>query len=475
MASKSFFISKDHPEYQTSLLYMLRLSGPMVVSTVSFTIMQFVDRFMLSRLGTDALAAVSPVGFVSLLPSGFALGVSTGLNTFVSQSLGRGEKAACSNYFWQLLYMGLAYCLAVVALMGPTAPLIFKAMGQPEAVAKLEVVYFRILLYAHVAAVINWSSNQFFMGIHKPVVTMCSNLCGQAVNVIANYTLIFGKFGFPAMGIAGAGWGTFIGIGCAALINVAVFLSGPMNRQFNTRRTLNVNVGKMRDLLGVGVPAGVALMVNVAVWGVALTALVGRFGKNALAATSAVLAYTNLSAMPIVGISTALTAAVGKVIGAGRKNLAMRQTKVAVRVALIYMGLVGACFLFLRNSLMVFWSQDAEVIDIGSRLLVCAAFYQMFHAARIVYGGALRGAGDTMWLALVSGVGAIVVVGLGGSVVVRALPSAGAVGPWIVATASIVAVGLANRWRFHSRRWMRIDLFKRRGGPAPLPVEPPNE
>ena len=450
---------------------MLRLSAPMVVSTVSFTVMQFVDRFMVSRLGTNALAAVLPAGFVSFLPAGFAMGVMTSLNTFVSQSLGRGEKARCANYFWQMIYLGFAYGLVVVMAMWPTAPWIFKMMGQPAPVAELEVIYLRIMLYAHIAAVVNWSSNQFFMGIHKPVITMCSSLCGQAVNIIANYALIFGKFGLPAMGIAGAGWGTFIGIGVAALINISVFLSGPVNRRFKSRHTLSLDVRKMRDLLGVGIPAGIGLMVNVAVWGVVLIALVGRFGRDALAATSAVLAYTNLSAMPIVGISTALTAATGKAIGAGKKKLALKQARLCLRVGLIYMGLVGACFFFLRDALMVFWSNDPEVMAAGAKILVCAAFYQVFHATRIIYGGALRGAGDTMWLALVSGVGALGILGIGGALTVRLFPAFGALGPWTLAAFSIVVVGLANRWRFKSKRWMQIDLFKHRA----VPVSPSAE
>jgi len=471
MTSEPTFTPADHRDYETSLLYMLKLSGPMVISTVSFTIMQFVDRFMVSRLGTDALAAVLPAGFVSLLPGGFALGAITSLNTFVSQSLGRGEKAQCANYFWQMLYMGLAYFLVVVAVMSPLAPLIFRFMGQPESVAELEVIYLRIMLYAHIAAVVNWSSNQFFMGIHKPLITMCSSLCGQVVNVLANYALIFGKFGFPALGIAGAAWGTFIGIAAAAFINIALFLSGPVNRQFQSRRTWFLDARKMRDLLGVGLPAGVGLMVNVAVWGVILFALVGRFGKEALAATSAVLSYTNVSAMPIVGISTALTAAVGKEIGAGRKTAALKQTHISLKVAMVYMGLVGACFLFLRDALMVFWSRDPEVIEIGTRMLICAAIYQMFYAARIIYGGALRGAGDTRWLAFISGVGALGILGAGGLLVAWLVPSLGALGPWIAAALSIVTVGLANRRRFLGKRWTRIDLFQDRAVTPSAPMD----
>lgn len=456
---------------ETSLGYMLKLASPVVVTTISFTIMQFVDRFMVSRLGTDELAAILPAGFVSFLAGGFAMGTMTSLNTFISQSLGRGATKDCSNYLWQTIFMGFAYFVVVIAVMWPSAPWIFKMMGQEGPVAQMEVIYLRIMLYAHVLAVINWSCNQFFMGIHRPAITMCASLCGQIVNVIANYVLIFGKLGFPRLGIAGAGWGTFIGIGVAACVNIAILFSGRMNRAFQTRRSLNINFGRMYDLLKVGLPAGLGLSVNVAFWGVILVWLVGKFGNEALAATSAVLSYTSFSVMPVVGISTALAAAVGKSIGAGKKDLAIKQTSVCLRLGLAYMGMVGVLFYLFRESLMSLWSTDEKVIGIGANILICAAFYQAFHAARIIYGGSLRGAGDTVWLAVVSAVGSVLIMGVGGIMIVSFYPNLGAVGPWLAATLSIVAVGLANRWRFKSNRWKKIDLFRRGAPSVPLKAE----
>jgi len=468
MTDKSSLLSSSDGEDPTSLRYMLKLAAPMVVTTISFTVMQFVDRLMVSRLGTDALAAILPAGFVSFLPGGFAIGAITSLNTFVSQSHGRGDKRDCSNYFWQAIYMGIVYFLAVVVIMWPTAPWIFRAMGHPSAVVAMEVIYLRIMLYAHILAVINWSSGQFFMGIHRPIITMCASLCGQVVNVAANYVLIFGKLGFPEMGIAGAGWGTFIGIGVSACVNMSLFLSSNINANFKSRRTLNIDFGKMYDLLKVGLPAGFGLMVNIAFWGVILFGLVGKFGTEALAATSAVLSYTSLSVMPVVGIATALTAAVGKTIGRGKKDIAMKQTRVCLKVALVYMGLVGICFVVFRDALMKFLSTDDKVIEVGVKILICAAIYQAFHAARTIYSGSLRGAGDTVWLAIISAVGAVVILGLGGWLIAKFFPSFGALGPWSAATVSIIAVGLANRWRFKSKKWMSIDLFKRRAVSVPI-------
>ena len=472
MTNISSLPSQSATSDETSLRYMLKLAAPMVITTISFTIMQFVDRSMISRLGTEALAAIWPAALVCFVPGGFAMGALASLNTYVSQSLGRGDKKDCSSYFWQALYMGVLYFIVVVIFMWPAAPLIFKLMGQPPGVLEMEVVYFRVMLFANIIAVVNWSCNQFFMGIHRPIITMCASLCGQLVNVAANYVLIFGKFGFPAMGIAGAGWGTFIGMTIAACINVYVYLSPDMNSAFQSRETLSINFNKMKDLLKIGLPSGIGLMVNVALWGVVLSSLIGRFNKEALAATSAVLSYTSLSVMPVVGISMALTAAVGKMIGLGKKEQAIKQTNLCVRISMVYMGLMGVCFVLFRNHLMAFLSADNKVIETGVNILLCASVYQIFHAARIIYGGSLRGAGDTVWLAAVSAMGAVLILGLGGLLLTIFFPSLGALGPWIAATFSVVTVGLANRWRFKSNRWMKIDLFKRRTADVPVQTEP---
>ncbi|MHC4122230.1 MAG: MATE family efflux transporter [Planctomycetota bacterium] len=455
----------------TSLKYMLKLSAPMIVTNISFTVMQFVDRFMVSRLGTEALAAVLPAGIASFLPASLALGVITSVNTFVSQSFGRGDKKACSSYCWQMIYMGLIYSVLALVALWPIAHWIFKTMGYDPEVVQMEVVYFRIMLYCQIAAIFIWTSSQFFMGIHRPIITMYAALVSQTVNVAANYVLIFGKFGFPQMGIKGAALGTLTGVLVGAGIKMGMFLTGNINTTFKSRQTLRIDASKMMGLIKVGFPAGLGLMINIAFWSMILLTLVSRFGKEASAATTAVFACINVSVMPIVGIGTALTAAIGKAIGEGKKNIALKQTSVCLRIGLIYMGLIGLCFFVFRYGLMEFWSSDDKVIQIGVNLLVCAAIFQVFDAATLIYSGSLRGAGDTIWLASVSAAGAILILGLGGIFILNFFPELGPLGPWIAATVNIVAVGLANRWRFKSKRWMKIDIFKRHAVGFPVEIE----
>ena len=136
------------------------------------------------------------------------------------------------------------------------------------------------------------------------------------------------------------------------------------------------------------------------------------------------------------------------------------------------MGIMGVCFYLFRERIMAFWSDDPEVVRVGTGILICAAIFQVFDAAVITYNGALRGAGDTLWLASVSAVGTMLILGAGGLLILKFFPQLGPLGPWIAFTVNIIVVGLANRWRFKSNRWMKIDLFKHAPGPGPVEIEP---
>lgn len=446
---------------ETSLGHMLHVAGPMIVATVSYTLMQFVDRLMVAYHSETELAAVLPASIVSFVPSSFMLGVLTTVNTFVSQSLGRRQYRDCSHYCWQAIYIGLAYSVVTIAVVWPLAAPLFHVMQQPAAIIPLEVTYLRIMLIGQFVVVFIWATNQFFMGIHRPSITMVTALLSQVVNVLANYVLIFGKWGFPEMGIAGAGWGTIIGAVVNAVTRSLFFVSPSIHRQFYSRATFGVDPAKIGDLIKIGTPAGFAMCVKASLVGALLFRLIGVFGEGALAATSAVYSCTTLSFMPVVGLGIALTATVGRSIGRSRQDIAVAQTRLCLRLSLAYMGLVGLIFFFFRAPIIGFWQLSTEATALGMRLLICAAVFQVFDAAVITYSGVLRGAGDTWWLGLVTTTGAIIFLGLGGWLIVTYLPHWGAVGPWIAYTLHVIFVGLAHRRRFRGNLWQAIDLFKR--------------
>ena len=378
------------PDDETSWRFMLKVASPMVVATISYTLMQFVDRLMVAHYSKEALAAVLPASMLGFLPSSFMLGVMTTVNTYVSQCFGRKVYRDCSHYCWQAVYLGLTYTCCTFVIFWPLAPRIFSLMAQPADIIPLEVTYLRIMLVGQFVVVFIWATNQFFMGVHRAEVTMITALISQFVNVAANYVLIFGKFGFPEMGIAGAAWGTVIGAAVNALTRTFWFLGPSTHKQFHSRSTLGFDLAKIWDLLKIGSPAGFSFCVNTAFVGALLFTLIGRFGADALAATSATYSCMTVSFMPVVGMGIALTAVVGKSIGRGDKAAATEQTRRTLLVAVLYMGAVGAGFYVFRHDIIRIWSLNGTASALGAKLLICAAVFQIFDAVLITYSGALR-------------------------------------------------------------------------------------
>ncbi len=446
-------------DHEASFGYILKLAFPMIVTYMSFTLMQFVDRYMVSFLGTEELAAVLPASAVSFLFSSFALGIIKTLNTFVSQSNGRGDRFGCSNYCWHCVYIGVFYFLIIITFVWPGAPFLFKLMGHEGTVAELEVVYFRIMLYCHLGAIFIWSPGHFFMGLHRTKIMMVAALIGHWLNATFNYLLIFGKFGFPEMGFEGAAWGTFIGIIAEAIILMGTFLLGPLGRSYHSYKALKPDFTKFKNLLKIGIPSATGFVIHIPLFSFILLFLIGRYGKAPLAATNAVLTSTNLAFMPLIGISNALTAIMGKAIGAQRKDIGIKQTNKCLKAVLVYGLIISALYITFKEQLIGIWSSDPAVIAAGNKIFVLAAIFIFFNSFLLVLTGSLRGAGDTFWLASMSGLGCFFILGMGGLVITNVFPGLGATGPWLAAVLYAFSVAGMNAWRFRSNGWAKINIF----------------
>jgi MATE family multidrug resistance protein len=138
-----------------------------------------------------------------------------------------------------------------------------------------------------------------------------------------------------------------------------------------------------------------------------------------------------------------------------------------------YMAAAAIIFLSARHELIWLFNQNAEVIRVGSAVLVCAAIFQVFDAMAVGYNSALRGAGDTLWPSVMFIITHWVIIIGGGFAVAHGYPQLGSVGPWIAATILIVLVGWLLYWRWHTRKWMEIDIFKHEKAAPDLPAEEP--
>lgn len=457
-------------------LSLALLAGPIIATMISRTVMSFADFWMVSELSDEAMAAVMPAGISVWCLVCFGFGVVTVTNTFVSQSLGKGEHSECSRYTWQGLYV--AAVLGVIVLpVWWLAPSYFAFAGHAPEVQRLEVIYFRVSLFSIMPAVAANVVANFFNGIHKPSVGLFAAVTANSFNIFGNYVLIFGKLGFPELGIAGAAWATAASSLLQVVILMTYWLGPKYAREFASRTTWRPNWKQIKRIFRVGLPVGLHWESDILGFTIFTVFMVGEYGTAQLAANNLAFKFLEVAFMPVVGLSIALTAAVGKAIGLGRPDYARLVTRWAISAALCYMALIASIYLGFRYELpgLIRDDLDPEVIAWSAKLLVLCAAFQLFDAFGITMTGALRGAGDTFWPGMTTFLLTATVFMGGGFAMMRFAPGLESVGPWIAATAFISVYGIIMAARWWYGPWEKIDLFADRRAPesaAALAVEP---
>jgi MATE family multidrug resistance protein len=251
-----------------------------------------------------------------------------------------------------------------------------------------------------------------------------------------------------------------------ALIPLAIFLSRRLDRLYAIRAQWRPDRAAIVDVLRLGWPAGLQFANEMVCWALFMTVLAGGFGSEHMTAGWAAMRFVHISFMPAVGLSTAATSLVGKHVGERNLDRAVRSAHVAVGMAVLWMGACALMFVLFRHQLTdVFIDADTaadsaeRIRAIGAGIFICASVFQLLDAVGIVYTGALRGAGDTLFPGLATVVLSWVVIIGGGVVMTRVYPQLESVGPWIAATAYIVVLGIVLAGRFERGGWRRLHLL----------------
>jgi len=436
---------------------VMTMAGPIVISAMSFVAMDFADKLMVAQLGTENLAAIGSASIWAYVLGTIILGVVGCVSTFVSQSIGRGEPTRAGSYTWQAFYVSLlAGVLAL--LLWPASGTLFGLMGHSEAATKLEIAYFNVRLLGYLPMAWGTALIAFYQGINRPAVTMYVVVIANITNIVFNYGLIFGKLGMPQLGIAGAAWGTIASQYVQAVLMHLLFVSKGTDREYHTRETWRFDPHRFWELLRIGAPAGASMMLDVAIWGIFISFVVGRFGDKALAANNAALSIMHISFVPAIALNQAIAPIVGKWIGSGDIALAKARTFTALKIAGIYMLVAGIFFAIFGAPIIAIFNDDPEVILLGWQLLVIAAVFQLSDSTQIVLMGALRGAGDTRWVMMATLIGAYFCF-LPLACFLALVYPGGPFWAWVGASIYIIGLSITLMRRFLSERWRHINIF----------------
>jgi len=388
----------------STLRELLRLSLPMVVSQGAFAVMVFTDRLFMSYIDAAHIAAALGGGVASFVCFSLFMGVISYGNALVAQYYGTGKLSRCPLVATQgvLIALGSTPILFLLAFYGGD---VFGLMGHDPAQVPLERLYFHVLMAGSVLTLIKASLASYFAGIGRTRVVMIADLLGAVLNVPLSWLLIFGKFGLPQFGIAGAGLGTI----AATVFSIGIFLSFYLSRehrqQFGVGESLRLDRGIMRRYLRLGLPSGLETFMNIATFNLFLL-LFQSYGVVQGAAMAIVFNWDFLSFIPMTGLSIGVMSLIGRFVGGGDMRRSNQVISSGFIVALGYSGLLAVLFLLFREHLVnVFDTHEEQFVRIralASYMMIGLGTYVLADAIILVSSGTLRGAGDTRWIMVTS-------------------------------------------------------------------------
>jgi len=444
---------------------VMAMSWPIILGSFSYVIMDFTDKMMSGWLGAEALAAGPSAGLWSFTLSTLFLGILSCVSTFVGQCEGRGEHRNCGRYTWQGLHISLLTGFGTL-LLWPFAGVLFDSMNNSDTVKEMATGYFQIRLLGYVPMAWTTVLAGFFQATNRQHVPMWIAMVGCALNIGANFVLMYGLGPFPEMGIYGLATGTVFAQYAQMVLMTIVFFAPEAARKYHTRTAWAIDFGRIKEFIIIGLPNGITFLFDILNWAIFTTHIVGRFGDITLSAHNAALGLMHLAFMPAVAINNGIAAIVGQWVGRGRADIAEARTYTAIRIAMVYMAAVGILNAYFGEQIIRFaFNAGDEAARVGHGLLMLAVIFQAFDAINIVTAGALRGAGDTRWMMWLTMIGNYTVF-LPSAIIVAIWFDTGAFGGWSAATCYIIALSGAMLLRFRSGHWRNINIFREKAAPG---------
>lgn len=440
---------------------MLLIALPMFISMGCDAIMTFTDRLFLSKLSPDHMNAALAGGiFLSTLTL-FFIGLISYSTALVAQYLGAGFKSRASVTTFQAILIALiAYPLLLVTT--PLAEGIFQYMNLPPNQIPLQIEYFSVLLWGTIFMMLRAAFSSFFSGIGRTRAVMIAGFVSLFTNVFFNYVLIFGKMGFPALGMKGAALGTNIGGFAGVTVLFALYLSKQNRATFQIRQSFRFNANIMKKLLWYGLPQGIESFMNLAAFTV-ITLLLHSEGEVVATASSIMFNWDYIAFMPLTGFQVAVTSLVGKYMGAKDVKSATKVAFSGIKTGLLYSIILFIFYAFFPHILVnVFRPEEAsavfnEALPMAITMLRWAILYVIGDAISISLVGALRGAGDTHWTMVVF----IAMHWLAAGVLYLFLKvfKAPATLSWGALVVTFFLFGIVLIFRFKQGKWKTLDII----------------
>ena len=431
---------------------MIVLAVPVVLSELGWMAQGVVDNIMVGRLGPAAIGAVALGNAVYYTPCLFGIGLLLGLDTLVSQAYGRQDHEECHRWLAQGVYLACIITPPLMILVA-AASYGFTRFGVIPEVALLSGGYLRLLNWGTLPLLLYGGTRRYLQGVGQVRVITATYVLANLLNWFGNWVLIYGKFGFPALGVNGSAIST-----CIARVAMAAALLGFAWRYENNRgpplfrHWAGPQIQRLRQLVRLGGPAAGQIVLEVGAWNFS-TFSAGYLNSVALATHAIALNYASISYMVPLGMSAAAAVSVGHAVGAGDPARARRAGWLALALGTSFMCLAGIVFFVAPRPLISLYTSDPRVLAVGPSLLWIAAAFQIFDGIQTVCTGALRGLGETRVPMFANLVG-YWVIGLPLGLTLCFVLHWGIYGTWIGLTLALIVISLTLllRWNRDSAK-----------------------
>jgi MATE family multidrug resistance protein len=380
---------------------MLALATPVVTAELGWVTMGIVDTVMVGGLGASAIGAVGLASMLFFAVAVFAMGLLLGLDPLVSQAFGARRLDECHRWLVDGVWLSALVTPPVVAIvLAMNASL--HLWGLPPEVLVLSRPYMVILTWSLPPLLLYVAFRRYLQAMNLVQPVMFALVAANLVNGFANWILIYGHLGLPAMGVPGSAVATLVArIFMAGWLLIAILraearwppaLSGVEGRLRDT--PLGIDLARLRRLFWLGFPAAGQAVFEVGVFSAA-TALAARVSANALAAHQIALNLAAFTFMIPLGVASAAAVRVGQAVGRRDPRGAATAGWTAITIGVGFMATAALVFLVMPRALIRLFTRDPAVLEIGVSLLFVAAVFQLFDGLQGVTTGALRGLANT--------------------------------------------------------------------------------
>tara|TARA_R110002050_G_scaffold135508_4_gene258240 strand:+ start:32932 stop:34266 length:1335 start_codon:yes stop_codon:yes gene_type:complete len=413
------------PLYKKSL----HLAFPVILSQIGQVTVSLVDNMMVGHVGTVELAAAAFSINIFHIGMLLGIGITMGLTPLVGHVYSQKKEQQVGEYLKNGLFVHGVATLVIGVIMAFIS-LFLNRMGQPEEVVKQAVPYYLLLVTSLFPMLLFYSFKQFLEGVGNTKIAMYITLTSNLVNIILNYLLIYGKFGFPEWGLNGAGIATLISrIIMPVMLIPFVLKNKQYKREFRIAYHARIQLKLLKEVFAVGFPIGLQIIVEVSTFSFGAI-MMGWISKEALAAHQVAIGLASFTYMISLGLGAGTTILVSHSRGFDDPLKMRRSIYASFHLVVLFMSVMGVLFVLLRHQLPFLFTEDPEVILIAANLLIVAALFQIFDGIQVILLASLRGLSDVkhpMFMAFIS----YMVLGLPISYLFGIVLGFGAIGVWI--------------------------------------------